>query len=157
MEIYLSLGGNLGDRRRNIMAAVDRLDKAIGSEHVRMSALEESPAWGFSGPPFLDCIAVYDSDKFPQDADGARSLLTVCKRIEREMGRTDAPEYAPDGRRRYHDRTIDIDILLFGNLRMNTAELTVPHRLISDRPFIMKPLREVASSEIRTRFGDIFE
>ncbi len=139
------------------MDAVDRLDKAIGSEHVRISGLDESPAWGFSGQPFLDCVAVYDSDSFSPDAEGARSLLSVCKQIEKEMGRTDAPEYAPDGSRIYHDRVIDIDILLFGNLRMDTAELAVPHRLISSRPFILKPLDEVASPEIRARFVDIFE
>ncbi len=157
MEIYLALGGNLGDRRSNILAAVDRLEHVIGSGPVRMSGLYESPAWGFSGPPFLDGVAVYDTGMFPTGEDGALMLLSLCKQIEREMGRTDVPEYGSGGLRIYHDRIIDLDILFFGKLRMNVEELTIPHKLISSRPFILKPLKEVASPEIRSAFGEIFK
>ncbi|MCR4823919.1 MAG: 2-amino-4-hydroxy-6-hydroxymethyldihydropteridine diphosphokinase, partial [Bacteroidales bacterium] len=72
-----------------------------------------------------------------------QTLLRICKRIEREMGRRDAPEYDAEGRRIYHDRPIDIDILLYGDERVDTPDLQIPHPLMQQREFVMRPLREI--------------
>ena len=71
------------------------------------------------------------------------TLLRICKRIERAMGRREAPEYDAQGRRIYHDRPIDIDILLYGDERIDTPELQIPHPLMRQRDFIMRPLEEI--------------
>ena len=71
------------------------------------------------------------------------TLLKICKRIERAMGRRGAPEYGADGRRIYRDRSIDIDILLYGDLSVETPELTIPHPLMREREFVMRPLAEI--------------
>ncbi|MCR4825035.1 MAG: 2-amino-4-hydroxy-6-hydroxymethyldihydropteridine diphosphokinase, partial [Bacteroidales bacterium] len=108
VPVYFSLGTNLGDRRAQIEEALRRLDALIGRPYEALSSLVETPAWGFDGPDFLNCVVRYRTARRPQ------TLLRICKRIEREMGRRDAPEYDAEGRRIYHDRPIDIDILLYG-------------------------------------------
>lgn len=162
MEIYLSLGSNLGDRRLNIMQALGMLDEALGVPYSRLSEIEESESWGFDGPAFLDCAVCYE---LPESWNGGTmvpvttciSLLAVCKDIERRLGRHETMEFGPDGKRRYHDRTIDIDILFFGTETVDTPEITVPHRLIGERDFIKRPLRAIASAEIAEHFKDILE
>ena len=137
VDVYLSIGTNLGNRRRNIRIALNLLDMAIGTHYSALSSIVESKASGFTGPDFLDCVVCYRTARSPQ------TLLQICKRIERQMGRTDAPEYAEDGSRIYHDRIIDIDILLYGKRKIDTPELTVPHPRMQDRDFIMGPLKEI--------------
>ena len=70
------------------------------------------------------------------EAQRTKTVLKICKRIERAMGRKDAPEYAADGSRIYHDRIIDIDILFYGDLRLSTPLLTIPHPQVESRPFV---------------------
>ena len=137
VPVYLSLGTNLGDRRARIEEALRRLDAAIGRPYEALSSIIETPAWGFEGPDFLKCVVRYRTGRQPQ------TLLRICKRIERAMGRRDAPEYGADGRRIYHDRPIDIDILLYGDERIDTPELQVPHPLMGQRDFILRPLGEI--------------
>lgn len=157
MELYLSLGTNLGDRRKNINEAIKRLDAAIGIHFSRLSSIDESKSWGFEGPAFLDCVAVYDVG-IPEDVEKyGEKLLSVCKNIEKELGREEVIEYDKKGGRIYHDRPIDIDILFIGKSRFRTDDLTVPHPLIRQRDFIMKPLLEVASDEIKAAFKEIFQ
>ena len=140
-ELYLLLGTNLGDRQANIEQALKALDKAFCGRRLRISSIVETEACGFDGPPFLNTVVVYSSAKWP------RTVLHICKRIERSMGRRDAPEFGPDGRRIYHDRIIDIDILKYGDIAMNTPELTIPHPQVESRPFV-RPLMEEAGAEL---------
>ena len=70
-------------------------------------------------------------------------VLEICKDIERKLGRTGSPQYDDDGKRIYSDRTIDIDILLFGDNKIDCEELTVPHKFMYDRDFVMVPLKEI--------------
>ena len=137
VPVYLSLGTNQGDRRARIDEALRRLDAAIGRPYEALSSIIETPAWGFEGPDFLKCVVRYRTARRPE------TLLKICKRIERAMGRRDVPEYGPDGRRIYHDRPIDIDILLYGDERIDTPELQVPHPLMQQRDFIMGPRKEI--------------
>ena len=136
-DVYLSLGSNQGDRQARIDEALRRLDKAVGRPYDAVSSVIETPAWGFDGPPFLNCVVRYRTARRPE------TLLKICKRIERAMGRRGAPEYGADGRRIYRDRPIDIDILLYGDLSVDTPELTIPHPLMHEREFVMRPLAEI--------------
>ena len=136
-DVYLSLGSNQGDRQARIDEALRRLDKAVGRPYDALSSVIETPAWGFDGPPFLNCVVRYRTARRPE------TLLRICKRIERAMGRRGAPEYGADGRRIYRDRPIDIDILLYGDLSVETPELTIPHPLMREREFVMRPLAEI--------------
>ena len=136
-DVYFSLGSNLGDRQARIEEALRRLDKALGRPYEALSSIIETPAWGFDGPPFLNCVVRYRSARRPE------TLLHICKRIERAMGRRGVPEYDAGGRRIYRDRPIDIDILLYGDLTVDTPELKIPHPLMRQREFIMRPLAEI--------------
>ena len=137
VPVYFSLGTNQGDRRANIDEALRRLDKAVGRPYEALSSIIESESWGFDGPDFLNCVVLYRTARRPQ------TLLRICKRIERAMGRRGAPEYDADGRRIYRDRPIDIDILLYGDEHIDTPELQVPHPRMHERPFVMGPLAEI--------------
>ncbi len=133
-KLYLALGSNIGARKANIMSALSFLNGILG-RYEALSDLVTTEACGFDGPPFLNCVVRYSSRKRPE------SILTICKDIERRMGRTDQPQFAPDGTRIYHNRIVDIDILLYGKVQMDTPELTIPHHQIETRPYI-KPLLE---------------
>lgn len=114
------------------MSAISFLNSYFG-HYEAMSELVETEAVGFEGPAFLNCVVRYNTRRRPA------TILEICKRIEKHLGREDSPEYAPDGSRIYHSRIIDIDILLYGNVRMDTPELTIPHPQVENRAFV-KPL-----------------
>ena len=133
-KLYLALGSNIGARKANIMSALSFLNGILG-RYEALSDLVTTEACGFDGPPFLNCVVRYSARKRPE------SILAICKDIERRMGRTDQPQFAPDGTRIYHNRIVDIDILLYGKVQMDTPELTIPHHQIETRPYI-KPLLE---------------
>lgn len=132
--LYLSLGSNLGDRRANIEKALRILDSKLGGKHLWLEGPLETKAAGFDGPDFLDAAACYLCTKKPE------TVLRICKQTEMEMGRCDKPEYDSAGRRIYHDRIIDIDILMYGNLRINSQTLTIPHLQVEQRPYIKELL-----------------
>lgn len=133
-ELVLLLGTNLGDREENIRHALEALDKAFGGRRVKLTKIIETEACGFDGPPFLNAVVVYRSARKPEN------VLKICKQIERSMGRTDAPEYASDGSRIYHNRIIDIDILFYGEHSVSTPQLSIPHPQVHSRPFVRQLL-----------------
>lgn len=136
-DIYLSIGTNLGDRKANIQRAIELLNQKLSCHYCKISSIVESKASGFEGPDFLDCAVKYRSDVPPLQ------LLSICKDIEWEMGRRESVEFRPDGSRVYHDRIIDIDILLYGDLKLELPQLTIPHPRIKERVFILGPLSEI--------------
>ncbi len=144
-EVYFSLGSNLGDReaalRRALSLMEERFSALEGDERkiVKLSSFLETEPWGFEAPTsFLNCAVRFDL------ASPAEEILRVCKEIERQMGRNTAePSYDSEGKRIYESRPIDIDILLCGNERIQTPSLTVPHPLMTERDFVMTPLREI--------------
>ena len=138
-ELYLLLGTNLGDRESNIKQALAALDKAFCDRRLRMTDIMETEACGFDGPPFLNAVVVYSSARKPE------TILKICKKIERSMGRGDAPEYDAAGKRIYHDRIIDIDILIYGDTTMSTPELTIPHPQVRERAFAGALLKEAGA------------
>ena len=132
MIAYLSLGTNLGDKRKNITEAIKNIGELVGGV-VRQSALYETEPWGFrSDNRFVNAAVCVDTQLSP------RRLLEVTQRIEREMGRT----LKSDGGE-YHDRIIDIDILLYGDLHIDEPDLKIPHPLMHERDFVMMPLNEI--------------
>jgi 2-amino-4-hydroxy-6-hydroxymethyldihydropteridine diphosphokinase len=132
MEIYIGLGSNLGNKELHLQTAIDEIEKRIGHV-VRQSAFIESEPWGFeSDNTFVNAVIAVDTDMTPTD------VLKETQKIEREMGRT---HKSVNGH--YADRTIDIDILLFGNMEIDTPELTIPHPRMNERDFVIVPLREI--------------
>ena len=136
-ELTLLLGTNLGDRESNINTALAALDKAFCGRRLRQSPVVETVACGFDGPPFLNAVVVYASARRPE------TILQICKRIERSMGRREVPEYRPDGSRVYHNRIIDIDILYYGDIQLDTPELRIPHPQTESRPFVKDLLSSI--------------
>lgn len=136
-KVYFSLGSNVGNREKNIRLALQMMSEAFGMQFEAISSFIETEAWGFIGDNFINCAVMYMLSEEPE------VVLTKCKAIEREMGRSDTPEYDREGRRIYHSRVIDIDILLFGDREIKTDTLIVPHPKIAERDFVQKTLREI--------------
>lgn len=140
--VYLSLGTNIGDKRRNLECAIEMIRQQIG-DVVSQSAFLCTEPWGFeSQNVFLNaCVGV-------ETALTPTQLLNRCQKIERKMGRTHKStiEKGDDGKMKtvYHDRIIDIDILLYDNRKVHTSRLTIPHPLMSQRRFVLEPLSEIA-------------
>lgn len=147
--VYLSLGSNLGDRRQLIKDAIQHIEEQIGHV-VRQSALHETEPWGFSSPnKFLNAAVCVETTLTP------RQLLQTTQQIERQMGRThktlrasSLPSHLPregqnEGLPNYADRPIDIDILLYDDLRIDEPDLQIPHPLMYERDFVMQPLSEI--------------
>ena len=128
-QVYLSLGSNVGDRAANLKTAIDRLG-ALGKVVAVSSFYETEPVEFTAQPWFLNCAVELDTEKMP------RQLLTALLDIEKEMGRRRAQKKGP--------RTIDIDILLFGDSIIKAKGLTIPHPAMHERRFVLEPLAEIA-------------
>ena len=146
VELYLSLGSNQGDRRLNIEHAVSMLNIELKKPYKAISSILETEPWSFeSENKFLNAVVLYELDLpegYNAEAEGLM-VLEICKDIERKLGRTGEPQYDEKGERIYTSRPIDIDILLFGDDRIECPELTVPHKLMYERDFVMIPLKEI--------------
>jgi len=129
---YLSLGTNLGDKQHNLNEAIRLIAERVG-EVVKVSSFIETEPWGFtSNNAFLNACVKVTTSLEPQE------LLRATQRIERELGRS---AKSKDGV--YHDRIIDIDILLYGDITVNEENLKIPHPLMYERDFVMVPLNEI--------------
>ena len=146
VELYLSLGSNQGDREWNIETALSLLNIELKTPYKAVSSIYETEPWGFdSSAKFLNVAVLYELELpkgYNPEAEGLM-ILEACKEIERKLGRIGGPEYDERGDRVYHDRPIDIDILLLGDNIIDCEELTVPHKLMYERDFVMKPLSEI--------------
>lgn len=137
-QVYLSLGGNLGDRLSNLIMAIQLIKERIG-EVLQESAIYETKAWGDTNQPdYLNMVIALKTNLAPEE------LLNKTQRIENELGRK--------RREKWGARTIDIDILLINHLIINTERLKVPHPLMSERKFVLLPLMEVAAEFIHPIF-----
>lgn len=138
---YLALGTNIGNKRRNMITAAALLAERVG-DVLALSGFYETEPWGFrSYNTFLNAALQLETALPPLE------LLAATQAIELEMGRTQKS----DGT--YHDRIIDIDILLYDDLVMQTPVLTIPHPLMHERLFVMEPLSEIAPNVIHPVFG----
>lgn len=154
IDVYLGLGSNEGDRESNIRLALSMLDDVDGVSVVKVSDLIETEPWGFNADvKFLNCVA----EIFVNEQVTPLSLLKECKRIEESMGRDEVIEFDDEGKRVYHSRPIDIDILLYGNQNIDNEILTIPHPLMAERDFVMIPLKQIVSDEEKVAFPEVFK
>ena len=139
--IYLGLGTNSGNREENLTRAIEKLSLALGNCIAKSSFIETEP-WGFcSNNKFLNCAVAFKIAKSPIE------LLDTTEDIERKLGRTTKSSGGI-----YHDRTIDIDILLYGNEVVKNERLTIPHPLMHKRDFVLIPLCEIAAETLHPTF-----
>ncbi|MDR0430195.1 MAG: 2-amino-4-hydroxy-6-hydroxymethyldihydropteridine diphosphokinase [Tannerellaceae bacterium] len=133
---YLSLGTNLEDKKRNMITAAGLLVERVG-EIFALSNLYETKPWGFeSENTFLNAALILETSLDPF------ALLDATKQIEQDMGRKEKSNGS------YKDRIIDIDILMYEDIILETKELTLPHPLMHQRSFVIGPLAEIASALI---------
>ena len=131
-KVYLGLGSNLGDCRKNLERAIRLIGDRVGRVTRQSSFLETDP-WGFeSQNKFVNAVILCETTKSP------REVLVLTQQIERDMGRR---KKSVSGT--YTDRTIDIDILLYDDLTVDEPDLQIPHPLMHRRDFVMIPLEEI--------------
>jgi 2-amino-4-hydroxy-6-hydroxymethyldihydropteridine diphosphokinase len=128
---YLALGSNLGDRAAHLQSAVDGLD---ADEHVRVVAVsrvyETDPVGGPAQGAYLNAVVAVETELAPE------ALLALAQRLERDAERVRGERWGP--------RTLDVDVLLYDELALDSADLTIPHPRMWERGFVLAPLRDVA-------------
>lgn len=134
-QVFLALGSNIGNRAEYLREAIVLITQKVG-EVIEKSEVIETDAVGFDAPPFLNQVLAVRTTLPPME------LLQVTQEIEKTLGR-DRKTYYQDGAPIYHNRTIDIDILEYGNLHCRSEQLEIPHPRIYEREFVWKPLIEV--------------
>lgn len=138
---FVALGSNLGDRAGNIQRAVELLGQMPGVEVVAVSRLLDNPAVGgpADSPAFLNGAAKLRTTLTPVE------LLHALLVVEKQLGRTREVHWGP--------RTIDLDLLLYGDTIVQTPELTLPHPRMHERDFVLRPLAEIASDVVHPVLG----
>ncbi|MBQ0086642.1 MAG: 2-amino-4-hydroxy-6-hydroxymethyldihydropteridine diphosphokinase [Bacteroidales bacterium] len=135
--ICLLLGSNLGEREKNLARARKKLEERL-QVTLRCSGIMETEAIGFDGADFLNQAVCFEKETDPFE------LLELTQSCEEEMGRDPhTAEYDRDGKRIYRDRVIDIDILEFNDLQIDTKRLTLPHPQVWSRPFVKKLMKQL--------------
>ena len=131
-QVYLGLGSNLGDCRKNLERAIRLIGDRVG-QVTRQSSFIETEPWGFESPnKFMNAVILCETTKTP------REVLKLTQQIERDMGRR--KKSVAGG---YADRPIDIDILLYDDLNVDEPDLKIPHPLMHERDFVMIPFNEI--------------
>ena len=133
-KVYLSIGSNKGNRSVLINKAIDEIEKKVGII-ISRSSIYQSKSWGFDSNDFYNLCLLIDTDIMP------KSLLINLKKIEKSMGREDI-----DGS--YSDRFIDIDILFYDNIIIDSEDLKIPHPKIEIRKFVLVPMLEIADDYV---------
>lgn len=129
-KIYLGLGSNIGNRGEKLQTALTDLER-WGVKILRSSSIyETSPVGKKDQPDFYNMVVQVKTDRSPED------LLTVIRAVERSLGRVRTEKWG--------QRTMDIDLLFYGDTVLDDPDLTVPHRHLSERKFVLVPLREIA-------------
>jgi 2-amino-4-hydroxy-6-hydroxymethyldihydropteridine diphosphokinase len=134
--VYLSLGSNLGDRYQNLLNALTELSNKVGTVKLISHTYENPPSGFQADKDFLNLCAEVHTELPPQE------LLSLIKAIEKELGRS---KNDTEG---YSSRPIDIDIILYNTLVLNSKELTIPHPHFRKRMFVLKPLNDIAKDQI---------
>lgn len=146
-KVYVGLGTNLGDKEQNLRDAVQKIEEQIGKV-VSLSAFYVTAPWGFTSEnSFLNAAACVETELSPLD------VLQKTQTIERELGRMKKSIHGA-----YSDRLIDIDLLMYEDLVLSVtsptgAELNLPHPLMTERDFVMKPLAEIAPELVHPVLG----
>ncbi|OGW47752.1 MAG: 2-amino-4-hydroxy-6-hydroxymethyldihydropteridine diphosphokinase [Nitrospirae bacterium RBG_13_41_22] len=127
---YIGIGSNLGNRQENCLRAIELLQKK-GIIVTKRSSLYETEPWGVKDQPrFINMAVEIDTSLEPKE------LLKILKNIEKELGKEKSSKWGP--------RIIDLDILLFDDIILNEDNLKIPHPLMHERDFVLRPLCEIA-------------
>ncbi|MGT2907676.1 2-amino-4-hydroxy-6-hydroxymethyldihydropteridine diphosphokinase [Streptococcus dentiloxodontae] len=130
-QVYLSLGSNMGDRQDYLKKALAALDELPRTALVKVSSFYETAAWGMTNQAdFLNLVCQIETELEPQD------LLRHCQIIEKSLDRVRHEHWGP--------RTVDIDILIYGDRVIDEDNLKVPHPFMTERAFVLVPLLEIA-------------
>jgi 2-amino-4-hydroxy-6-hydroxymethyldihydropteridine diphosphokinase len=145
--VYVGLGSNLGDRHKNCLRAIELL-KQHGLLVTKQSSLYETEPWGLTEQPeFVNMAVEIETELAPE------ALLALLKNIEKDMGRRNTVRWGP--------RIMDLDILLYDDIIMNTDALTIPHPLMHEREFVLRPLSEIAEEKVhpvlKKKIGDLLK
>lgn len=148
-KVYLGIGTNIGNKRRNMITAAALLAERVG-DVLALSDFYETEPWGFdSEHTFLNAVLLLDTAFTPDE------LLNATQQIESDMGRT------KKSHGEYHDRVIDIDLLMVDDLVLQTPTLIVPHPLMHKREFVMAPFAEIAPHVLhpilKKTIGDLYK
>ena len=127
---YIGLGANLGDARQTIAAAINKLSHSSGILMLKQAPLYSSDPVDAQGPVFINTVVAIDTTLEPLP------LLDLLQAIEQEHGRERPYRNAP--------RTLDLDLLLYGTLKIETPRLSVPHPRMHQRAFVLRPLQDLA-------------
>ena len=127
---HVALGANLGDARATVSDAIAALDRLPQTWLLRASALYRSAPWEASGPDFINAVAAVETGL------DAHELLRALQALELQAGRERPYRNAP--------RTLDLDLLLYGDAVIDTPDLSVPHPRLHERAFVLLPLAEIA-------------
>jgi len=131
---YIGIGSNLGNREENCKKAI-RLMAESGIAIKKESSMYETEPWGVKDQPkFINMAVEVETDKNPEE------LLRILKKIEEDIGRIETSKWGP--------RIIDLDILLYDDIVLDTPDLKIPHPLMFGRDFVLKPLAEIAPDKI---------
>ncbi len=131
---YVGVGANLGDARAAVQQAMDALAALPGTREAARSSLWRSAPVEASGPDFVNAVMALDTTPAPLE------LLAQMRRIESEAGRERPYRNAP--------RTLDLDLLLHGDARLDTPALVLPHPRMFQRAFVLRPLAEIAPEQV---------
>ena len=132
---YLALGSNLGDRLAHLQSAVDGLSRAPGTRVVAVSRVYETdPVGGPEQDAYLNAVVGVDTDLDPH------ALLNVAQQCERAAQRVRAERWGP--------RTLDVDVLLFDDIDLDSDDLVIPHPRMWERAFVLIPLRDIAADRV---------
>jgi len=138
---WLSLGANLGDAAGTINRAIARIDRLPGTAIVEVSPLYRTAPVGYTDqPPFMNLAVSIRTTLAPEE------LVAACRTIEQSLGRRERP--------RWHEREIDIDLLIYDGVRIDRPGLTVPHPRMNGRAFVMIPLGDIAPALIHPVTGE---
>ena len=134
VRAYVALGANLGDAARTVAAAIEQLGALPRTRLAARSRLYLSAPVDAGGPDYVNAVAGIDTDLPAQD------LLAQLQALERAAGRTRPYWHAP--------RTLDLDLLLYGHEKQQSATLTLPHPRMQQRAFVLRPLAEIAPDRV---------
>jgi 2-amino-4-hydroxy-6-hydroxymethyldihydropteridine diphosphokinase len=129
VRAYVALGANLGDARSSVLTAMQALDAAPGTRVTARSGLYRSAPLGAGGPDYINAVVRLCTRLSAPD------LLKLLQRLEQDAGRTRPYHHAP--------RTLDLDLLRYGEARIDSPHLTVPHPRLRERAFVLLPLAEI--------------
>lgn len=133
--VLLSLGSNLGNKKENIERALEFLKNRKILKDIEVSSFYKTEPVGFKDQPEFLNVAVLGRTYL-----SASELLSECKNIEKKLGRKERP--------RWHEREIDLDIILYGSYQIHSEELSIPHPQAENRRFVLVPANEIAAEMV---------